>query len=156
VRLLGWGLVSVLPSIWARGDPQMLNVLITLGLGAALCWLLERPGAVPLRVAGCVGIAAVGWYAEFGIGGVFLVPAVYLACMQRDFGLVLLAALLLGATAALNAQFGGTAAFLATLAAVPLVAAVRTLPLAMPRWQLLFYATYPLHLALIGGLKSFR
>src|SRR3954462_15638704 len=27
MRLLVWGAISVLPSIWARGDPQVFNVL---------------------------------------------------------------------------------------------------------------------------------
>ncbi len=154
LRLLAWGAISVLPSIWARGDPQMLNVLVTLGLGAALCWLVESPAPALLRIPACLVVAAAAWFAEFGIGGVFLVPAVYLACTQRFPGLVVVAALLLLATAALNGQFGGAAAFAATLAAVPFAAAVRALPLAMPRWQLLFYAIYPVHLALIGALKS--
>ena len=42
VRLAVWGAVALLPSIWARGDPLMLNVLFTLSLGAAVCWALVR------------------------------------------------------------------------------------------------------------------
>jgi len=153
-RLLVWGAIAVLPSIAARGDPQMLNVLVTLGLGAAVCWLLESHAAWGLRALGCVAIAAVGWYAEFGTAGVFLVPAVYLAAMHRQPGLLAMAFLLLGGTAALNGQFGGWPAAAATLASWGLAAAVRPVPLAMPRWQLFFYLFYPVHLALIGAWKS--
>lgn len=156
LRLLAWGAVAVLPSIWARGDPLMLNVLVTLGLGAGLCWAVEAAAPVGLRVLLCFSIAAVAWYAEFGIGGVFLVPATYLACAHRHAGFALVALLLLGATAALNGQFGGLPAFAATIVALAVAGLVRALPVAMPRWQLFFYALYPAHLALIGYLKSMQ
>lgn len=154
LRLCGWGAVAVLPSIWARGDPMMLNVLFTLGLGAALCWAVESPAAVWQRAAACVAIAGASWFVEFGTGGVFLVAAVYLWCTQRGGGLAFLVVLLVAATAWLNALFGGWSAFFATMAALPLAWAVRRLPVAMPRMQYLFYVIYPVHLALIGALKS--
>jgi len=156
VRLLGWGAVSILPSIWARGDPQMLNVLLTLGLGAAVCWLCESRGPTALRAVACLAIAGAANWVEFGVGGVFLVAAVYLACSQRQPGFALVALLLLIATAALNGQFGGVPAFAATAAVLPLALLVRALPVAMPRWQLFFYLLYPVHLAAIGALKSMQ
>jgi hypothetical protein len=156
LRLLGWGAVSIAPSVWARGDPQVLNVLVTLGLGAALCWAVEGTAHWLWRMLATLAIAAAAWFAEFGVGGVFLVPAVYLACAHRHAGFAVVALLLAVATAALNAQFGGPPAFAATLACLPLVALVRALPVAMPRWQLFFYLLYPAHLALIGALKSMQ
>lgn len=153
LRLAGWGALSVLPSIWARGDPMTLNVLFTLALGAALCWALEGAAAAWQRALACVAIAAASWYVEFGIGGVFLVAAGYLWSTQRGGGLAFLVLLLLAATAWLNALFGGWPAFFTTLAAVPVAWAVRQLPLSVPRWQHLFYVTYPVHLAVIGWLK---
>lgn len=154
VRLVGWGAVSVLPSIWARGDPMMLNVLFTLGLGAALCWAIASEGPAWLRAIACVAIAAASWFVEFGIGGPFLVAGIYLWCTQRGGGLAFVALLLLAATAWLNAHFGGWGSFFATLAAVPVALLARHLPVGMPRWQVLFYVIYPLHLAAIGWLKS--
>lgn len=158
LRLGAWGAVSVLPSIWARGDPQVLNVLVTLGLGAAVCWAIASPAPLLLRLPAAVAAACAGWFAEFGTAGVLLVPAVFLACSQREpppaFAATVVALMLAVATAALNGQFGGWPAFAATLAALPLAALARLLPLAMPRWQLLFYAIYPVHLAIIGALKS--
>ncbi|HYD77315.1 TraX family protein [Ramlibacter sp.] len=153
-RLLAWGAVSVLPSIWARGDPAMLNVLFTLGLGAALCWMLESPAHPAWRALACVAIAGASWFVEFGTGGVFLVAAGYLYAIQRGAGLATVVALLVLATAWLNAIFGGWPAFFGTLASLAVAGLVRLLPLHMPRWQLLFYLVYPTHLALIGALKA--
>lgn len=153
-RLFAWGAVSVLPSIWARGDPAMLNVLFTLGLGAALCWMLESPAHAGWRALACVAIAAASWFVEFGTGGVFLVAAAYLYATQRGAGLAAVVALLVLATGWLNAIFGGWPAFFGTLASLPVAWLARHLPLRVPRWQLLFYLIYPTHLALIGALKA--
>jgi hypothetical protein len=153
VRLAGWGMVSVLPSIWARGQPEVINVLFTLALGAGLCWAADSETSVPVRVLACIAFAAVSWWVEFGVGGSLLVAAVYLFATRRDPGLGAMALLLLFATGWLNAFFAGWPAWWATVAALPLAVAFRWLPVGMPRWPLLFYAIYPLHLALIGALK---
>ncbi len=154
LRLMAWGAVSVVPSIWARGDPAMLNVLFTLGLGAALCAMLESPARPAWRALACVAIAGASWFVEFGTGGVFLVAAGYLYATQPGAGLATVVTLLVLATAWLNAIFGGWPAFFGTLASLPLAWLARHLPLRMPRWQLLFYLIYPTHLALIGALKA--
>jgi hypothetical protein len=154
-RLAVWCAIAVLPSIWARGDPWVVNVLGTLGLGALVCWALESDAPLALRLAVCVAIAAAASFVEFGVAGVFLAPAVYLAASRRDPGLAVLAAVLLGAVAWLNASFGGMAALAGTLAGVGLALAVRRSPLRVPRAQWFFYVTYPLHLALIGAMKHF-
>ena len=36
--------LSIPPSIWARGDPALVNIFGTLALGTALCWLIATPG----------------------------------------------------------------------------------------------------------------
>jgi TraX protein len=154
VRLSLWGAVAVLPSIWARGDPMMLNVLFTLALGAAVCWALESAGPVWLRALACLAIAAASWLVEFGTAGVFLVAAVYLWSTQRGSGLAFVVLLLLAATGWLNALFGGWASFFSTLAAVPVAWLVRQVRLPVPRLQHLFYIVYPVHLAIIGWLKT--
>jgi hypothetical protein len=153
LRLAAWGAVSVLPSIWARGDPQMVNVLGTLSLGALLCWALASPAPAALRLLVCAGAAVAAGWMEFGIGGVFLVPAVWLFCTRQDAGTAIVALSLLLATAWLNGQFGGWPAFACTVGALGVAAVVRALPVSMPRWQHLFYLGYPAHLALIGWLK---
>ncbi|TFY98198.1 TraX family protein [Ramlibacter humi] len=154
LRLAAWGLVAVLPSIWARGDPQVVNVLVTLALGAGLCWAVDSPAAVPLRMLACIAMAIASWWCEFGVGGAFLVVAVYLYATRPDPGVALVALLLLFATGLLNQRYAGGPALWATVVAWPIAAAVHELPLSMPRWQLLFYAIYPLHLAAIGALKA--
>ncbi|KQT09333.1 TraX family protein [Ramlibacter sp. Leaf400] len=154
LRLSAWGAVAVLPSIWARGDPMMLNVLFTLALGAAVCWAVESDAPPWQRALACLAIAGASWFVEFGTAGVFLVAAGYLWCTQRGAGLAVMVLVLLAATAWLNAMFGGWASFFSTLAAVPAAALARQLPLKMPRLQLLFYLVYPVHLAVIGWLKT--
>ena len=153
IRLAAWCAVSVLPSIWARGDPMVVNVLGTLGLGAAVCWALDARAPLAARLAVSLAAAAAASFVEFGVTGVFLAPAVYLAATRRDPGCAALAAVLLAAVAWLNASFGGLPAALGTLAGVLLGAVLARVPLRVPRAQWLFYAIYPLHLAVIGALK---
>lgn len=152
-RLALWCAVSVLPSVWARGEPMLVNVLGTLALGAALCWTFASRGRIALRVAVCVAAAIASSFVEFGLAGVLLVPATYLWCTERRPDAALLVALLLLATTWLNASFGGLPALLGTLLFAPIALAVRQVPFPVPRLQLAFYLMYPLHLALIGALK---
>lgn len=153
-RLVLWCAVSVLPSIWARGDPMVVNVLGTLGLGAAVCWAIDSPARMVSRVAACAAVAAASWWVEFGPAGVFLIPAIYLGVTRRQPAAVLVAALLLLWTARFNASFGGWPALLGTLAPLPVAWCVSRLPVSAPRLQLAFYLVYPLHLALIGAIKA--
>jgi hypothetical protein len=153
-RLAIWCVVAVLPSIWARGEPMLVNVLGTLALGAALCWLIVSAGRIALRLAGCVVIVAASWYVEFGAAGVLLIPAIYLWCTERQREAAVLAVLMFLLTGWLNALFGGAPAMLGTLACVPIAWVVRQLPVVAPRLQLAFYIVYPAHLALIGAMNS--
>ena len=158
LRLGFWCAVSIVPSIWARGEPQVLNVLGTLGLGALLCALMAGScGAQAPRLSGVVRLALAGFalvaapHVEFGLAGVLLVPAVYLATTGRlELGAVL-GATSLGMTAQLNADFGGWPALVGTLAAVPVAWIAQRLPLHVPRLRQSFYVIYPVHLALIGA-----
>lgn len=154
IRLALWCAVAVLPSIWARGEPMMVNVLGTLGLGAALCWAIASPAPTAPRLAACGAVAVASWWVEFGLPGVFLIPAIYLWCAERKPEALVLAVLLFLVTAGFNASFGAWPAFAGTLAAALIAWGARHLPLAAPRLQLAFYLVYPLHLALIGALKA--
>jgi hypothetical protein len=153
-RLAIWCAVAVLPSIWARGEPMLVNVLATLGLGAAACWALASPASLWLRIVTCMAVALASHFVEFGLAGVFLVPAIFHYRTQRDPAAALLALVLLLATAWLNASWGGMFALAGTLASVPIAWSVRRLPISAPRLQLAFYLVYPLHLALIGAWKA--
>lgn len=153
-RLALWCAVAIAPSVWARGDPMVVNVLATLGLGALLCWAFASAAPLWLRLALCIVAAAASDHVEFGLAGVFLVPAIYLCRTGPSGAAALLAGLLLFATAWLNGSYGGWAGWLGTLAALPVALIVRWLPVAAPRLQLGFYLVYPLHLALIGAWKT--
>jgi hypothetical protein len=153
-RLALWCAVAVLPSIWARGEPMLVNVLGTLGLGAAVCWTMAGRMPAAMQVLMCLAIAAASKYVEFGLPGVFLIPAIYLWCAQRQREALVLAALLFLLTVWLNTSFGGWPALLGTMACVPIAWAARLLPISAPRLQLAFYLIYPLHLALIGAMKA--
>lgn len=158
LRLGLWCLIAVGPSILARGEPWLVNVLGTLGLGAALCWALAAQDAPDwLRIVVAVAGATAAQFVEFGVPGVLMIPAIFLWAAQGRTGMGMAAgiaaAALLGMTAWQNGQFGGMPAVFGTLAMVPLAAVVRALPVSMPRWQTLFYLVYPLHLAIIGALR---
>jgi hypothetical protein len=153
-RLAIWCAVAVLPSIWARGEPMLVNVLGTLALGAALCGLIAVQGRVAPRVAAGALVAVASWYVEFGTAGVFLIPAVYLWATERQAEAGFLAMVLLLLTGWLNALFGGLPAMLGTLAVLPIAWGIRRAPVRAPRLQLAFYLVYPAHLALIGALRA--
>ena len=152
-RLAFWCVVSLVPSVMARGEPQMINVLGTLGLGAALCWAIESRATIPLRVLACLAVAVASNHVEFGLAGVFLVAAIYLWQAHDEPGAALVAVLLFLATAWLNRTFGGVYGLLGTLACVPIALLARQVPARVPRLKLAFYLIYPLHLALIGVAK---
>jgi hypothetical protein len=153
-RLAIWCAVAVLPSVWARGEPTLVNVLGTLGLGAALCWTIASSARLGWRLAASLAIAVASRWVEFGLPGVFLVPAIYLWCTQRQPEQALLALVLFSLTVWLNTSFGGWPALLGTLSVVPIAWGVRRLLVSPPRLQFAFYLVYPLHLLLIGALSG--
>ncbi len=152
-RLALWCAVSVLPSVLARGHPALVNVLGTLGLGAALCWAFAAAPPPAVAASLFAAVLAASWQVEFGLAGVLLVPMAWLALTRRAPEapwLVLLLVVLLGL---LNQRTGGWPALAMTLAALPLLVLVRRLPLRLPRLGRAYYAFYPLHLGLIGLYK---
>jgi hypothetical protein len=153
-RLALWCAVSVLPSVWARGEPSLVNVLGTLGLGAILCWAIASPATMALRAVVCLAVTVASQWVEFGLPGVFVIPAIYLWRTQRRPEAALLALVLFLLTVWLNASFGGWHGSLGTLAALPIAWGVSRVAVSVPRGQLAFYLVYPLHLALIGALKA--
>ncbi len=153
-RLALWCAISVLPSIWARGDPFLINVLGTLALGAVMCWAFESSSALRRRLTVTLAACTAAAVVEFDLPGVVLIAGFYLVLRHRQLHLAVFAAVLLALTGWINAVFGGLPAFLGTVAIVPLAAVVRLLPLPVPRVQWLFYAFYPAHLAVIGVLRQ--
>lgn len=149
-RLALWCAVAVVPSVLARGEPALVNVLGTLGLGAALCWALAasaRP-AVAWTVFAAALVASP--HVEFGLAGVLLVPMAWLSQARRVAPAPWLVLLLVGLVGLLNQRSGGWPALAMTLAALPLLSLVRRLPVHAPRLGRAFYWFYPLHLGLIG------
>jgi hypothetical protein len=152
-RLAIWCVISIVPSVLARGEPWIVNVLGTLGLGAALCWVIESRASTPLRVAACIAIGIASRHVEFGLAGVFLVGAIFFWKAEERPAAALLAVLLLLVIAWLNRTTGGMYGLLGTLACVPIAWTVRHLPARVPRLKRVFYFIYPIHLALIGVAK---
>jgi hypothetical protein len=154
VRLAIACLVSQPAAVWARGEPALVNVFGTLGLGAALCWVLATKGHLAWRIPLCLVLTGAAGHAEFDVMGVCLVPALYLwrAEDRREAGVFALVLFL--AVTHLNGVFGGVQGYLGTLLVLPLALAVARLPLRVPRMRWFFYAIYPLHLALIGALLT--
>jgi hypothetical protein len=156
VRLLIAFAISTPAAIWARGNPQVLNIFATLSLGTAVCWLSASNGQLAWRIPLCVALLAGAEFAEFGLLGVALVPTAYLwqAHDRRQAGAVTVALLL--ALAHFNGTFGGVYGYAGTLAVIPLVWMVRRVHVAIPRARWFFYAAYPVHLAIIGALNEFE
>lgn len=146
--------VATPAAIWARGDPALVNVFGTLGLGAALCWVFASRSGLLWRVAVCGLVATAAVHVEFGLAGVCLLAATYLwrARVRRETAA--LAAIALVALTYFNFSFGGAYGVVGTLAVVPLAWAVTHVPVVIPRMSWLFYAIYPAHLALIGALNA--
>jgi hypothetical protein len=153
-RLAVWCAVSIVPSVLARGEPMLVNVFGTLGLGAAICWSIGSNASLVPRVALCAAAAVASWHVEFGPAGVFLIPAIYVWCTDRHREAAILAVILLLLTGLQNALLGGFPAMLGTLVSVPIGAIARRLPISAPRLQLAFYLVYPLHLSLIAAVKA--
>ncbi len=146
--------VSTPAVIWARGEPGLVNVFGTLGLGTALCWVLETRGHLLWRGALCVLICAAGNHVEFDVVGVCLLPAIYLwrAHDLREAAAFSVISFL--AVTHLNGSYGGLYGYIGTLSAVPLACLVARVRLEVPRMRWLFYAIYPLHMALIGAMND--
>lgn len=146
--------VSTPAVIWARGEPGLVNVFATLGLGTALCWVFMTTGHLLWRGALCVLICAAANHVEFGVIGVCLMPAIYLWRAQNLREAAAFSAILLLALTHQMGSFGGLYGYVGMLCVVPVAWAVTHMPLRMPRMRWLFYAIYPLHMALIGALKG--
>jgi hypothetical protein len=154
LRLFAWGAVAYVPAVWARGDPLMFNVMGTLGLGAACCWALAADGRLWQRVLVLAGAGLAALHVEFGLPGVLLVAGVFLAATRPGVGTALVAAMLLAMVGWHNANFGGAAALLGTLASAVALLVARAFTLRVMRLKWVFYAVYPVHLAVIGALKA--
>lgn len=149
-RLAFWCAVAVVPSVLARGHPLLVNVLGTLGLGAALCWAFAAPRGPALSLALCAVVLAASAHVEFGLAGVLLVPMAWLAQTRRAPEAPGMVVVLVALVGLLNQRSGGPAALALTLAAVPLVLLAQHLPWHAPRLGRAFYWFYPLHLGVIG------
>lgn len=147
--------VATPAAIWARGDPAVINIFGTLSLAAALLWILTSKQHHEWRIPFFVLVAIASWYVEFVFIGVVLVAAFAFWQRKPSRSMATLAAVALISLAGFNTLFGGAYGLLGTFAVLPVVWAVRYLPIIIPRMPWLFYAIYPVHLALIGALKTF-
>ncbi len=155
-RLFVWAAVSVIPSWLARDAVLPVNVLATLGLGSALCWVFCSVGSRLSRWL-LAGLAvAAGTVAEFGPPGVLLVFAAFLVnseCSQSPKGPWIFGFFCVAAVALLNAALGGPGAAYVTFAAVAVVPLARRTRIGIPRLAMLFYGLYPVHLLLIAVVR---
>jgi TraX protein len=154
-RLLLYGVIAQPFYLLAFGFAQ-LNVLFTLAVSVAVWWWLEVSRARNLnlvsRFAPIVLVAFGATFLEFWWAGVFAVP-IYAALMRRGAWWDWLAALLLA--------FGivaFTSPWIMPVVALGLWALVSRFPIRSSRkpnrWiQHAAYAFYPLHLAVIAGVK---
>jgi hypothetical protein len=155
LRLALWALISQGPAVAARGEPLLVNIFGTLALGATMCWVLEARMHLAWRLVLTAGVALAAHWCEFDLMGAFLAPAVFAWHVTQRREAAVAALVVFGAVAAQNGYFGGAWGWGGTLLAAAAATAVLSLPLTVPRLRWLFYAIYPLHLAVIGLLKRF-
>lgn len=151
LRLAVFGLLATAPFIALNELPAgwwPLNMMFTLLVAVVAAWLFDRAGAVP-TIAGCLVLVWGGALGEYWWPGVGLCLCVWAYQRQPSRGLIA------GFVACLVLLWfvNGNLWALATL---PVLALLRHWPLVLPRAQWVFYAFYPLHLALFWLLTATR
>lgn len=144
-QLALWGLVAQ-PFAWLLWRTGAGNILWTMALGVGLV-LVARYGEQGFRRwAVCAVLLALGVVVEYGAVGVALVAASEWLCRERSRR----SAVMYGGVLAVLCVINGNAY---ALLVVPLVLVWGRVPVQVPRIRHLFYAVYPVHLAVLFALS---
>ena len=144
-RLALFGALASAPFMALIGRPLPLNILFTLLFGIAMVHALRQPSRA-WHLAAAVVFTVGGALGEFLHFGLLMVAAAWAYCRQPDATRLLL---WVGSVAMLFPVNGN----LHALGAVPLLLAARWVDLRVPRVRHLFYAVYPLHLAVLWAWR---
>jgi len=145
-RLLAFGLLATPPFMALVGRWWPLNILFLLLAGAATIYGLDRGGWAGIAIA-ALALGVGGLLAEYFYPGVAMVVAAWAFCREpngRHFALWVLF------TASLVLLNGN----LWALTAVPVLLLAPHVDLRVPRLRWMFYALYPLHLAVLWWVRT--
>lgn len=124
-----------------------LNILFTLCVATLMLWFVARRGRVNMTIAVLVFLVG-GFFVEYWWFALALVLACWAFCNQPGTGSFVLVII---ATAALYAVNRNLWAF----AALPIIALAPFVEIPMPRMRNMFYLIYPLHLAVLWGMRMY-
>jgi hypothetical protein len=145
-RLALFGLLAAPPFIALIGRWWPLNILFTLLAGAAVVYGLERRDARGVAVAGFAFVLG-GLLAEYLYPGVAMVVAAWAFCREPTARHLTVWVVCVASLALLNGNFWA-------LAAVPTLLLATRVDLRVPRLRWAFYVFYPVHLAVLWGLRD--
>ena len=145
-RLAIFGVLAAPPFIALIGRWWPLNIMFLLLAATAVIYGLERRDVAGIAIAGlafCVG----GLLAEYFYPGIVMVVAAWAYCREPNARHLLVWVLCVATLVLINANFWA-------LAAVPCLLLASRVDLRVPRLRWLFYAFYPLHLAVLWWLRD--
>ena len=153
--ILPWALISQ-PAFYIAGrEWYEPNILFELLAGVLLVKALQTFGKSAPAVLLAIGLAAVGWFFDYGPAGVLTIPIVYMAAStSATRGLLVLA--VMGMLANLPADSPEDALAVVAALGAPVIALMSFLSAgaALPRLpKLFFYLFYPLHLLALALLR---
>lgn len=144
-RLLGWGLLATPPFMAIVGSWFPLNILFTLAAATIVAWGLARRDA-PGVAAAAACFALAGQVVDYQHPGLAMCIAAWYFCRAPGPVRAAVWASFVAGLAVVNGNFWA-------LGALPLIALAALADPPVPRLRWLFYAAYPLHLALIWWLR---
>lgn len=153
--LLIWALISQPAFFIAGREWYEPNILFELLAGVLIVQALQTYGRSAQTALLAIGLAAVGWFFDYGPAGVVTIPIVYLAAAASSVRALLMLAIM---GMLVNLPVAGPEDALAVLATLgaPMVALVSVsgAGAALPRLpKRFFYLFYPLHLLALALLR---
>lgn len=145
-RLAVFGVLAAPPFMALIGHWWPLNILFLLLAGTAVIYGLDRGDGKGIAVAG-IAFTVGGLLAEYHYPGLAMIVAAWVYC--REPNTRHLAAWTLAVASLVLLNFN-----LWALTAVPTVLLARHADLRMPRLRWVFYAFYPVHLAVLWAIRD--
>ena len=145
-RLLLWGAIST-PFFFFLVGWWPLNIMFTLALSTAVCWLIERGGRINLVRAAELFLTA-GVFVEFWWPAVALTVAAWWFCRRPSWSRMALVVLACVGLWGVNRNYWA-------LMSLPVAWLACAVKLRVPRLRTLFYVYYPLHLGLLLAVSSY-
>lgn len=145
-RLLGWGLLATPPFMALAGSWFPLNILFSLAAATIVVWGLARRDVAGAAAAlACFALA--GQVVDYQHPGLAMCVAAWYFCRAPSAARAAVWACFVAGLVVVNNNFWA-------LLALPVAALAAVAEPPLPRLRWVFYAAYPLHLAVIWWLRS--